>query len=98
MPRLALALLTRSISLRFSALLRHELEGQLVDLAALANPSTSTAVQEDQTSGTNYWLERRLRTKRALHVGQSLIAGALVAGVVGFARPRHSRCDCLHLL
>ena len=42
--------------------------------------------------------EPQLRTKSALHVGQSLLAGALVAGVVGFACPRHSRCDRLHLL
>ena len=43
-------------------------------------------------------LEPQLRTNSALRVGQSLLAGALVPSQVGFACPRHSRCDCLHLL
>jgi hypothetical protein len=39
-----------------------------------------------------------LLTKNALHVGQSLLAGALVTGAVGVTSPRHARLDCLYTL
>src|SRR5262247_3967570 len=42
--------------------------------------------------------DHALGPKRAPHVGQGLLAGALVAGAVGFARPRHGGSDRLHLL
>ena len=41
---------------------------------------------------------QQLLEENALHFGQCLIAGALVASAVGFTRPRHKRLDYLYLL
>ena len=41
---------------------------------------------------------QQLLEENAMHFGQCLLAGALVASVVGFTRPRHKRLDCLYLL
>jgi hypothetical protein len=39
-----------------------------------------------------------LLTKNAMHVGQSLLAGTLIADAVGFTRTLHSGSNCLYLL
>ena len=41
---------------------------------------------------------QQLLEENALHFGQCLLAGALVASAVGLARSRHERFDCLYFL
>jgi len=41
---------------------------------------------------------QQLLEENALHFGQCLLAGVLVASAVGFKRPRHKRLDYLYLL
>jgi hypothetical protein len=40
----------------------------------------------------------QLIIKNTPHLGQSLLAGTLVANAVSFTRPRQERLDCLYLL
>ena len=55
---------------------------------------------EVPSSGARYVLlvGEQLLEENAPHLGQSLLAGTLVANAVSFTRPRQERLDCLYLL
>jgi hypothetical protein len=54
--------------------------------------------KQDSYIAANMAKLTELLTTNAMHVGQGLLAGALIADAVGFTRTLHSGRDCLYLL